>query len=334
MIIVIIGASHWHLDLYLVPMLEVPGVTVVGIADPNPEVVAGLMGRLGCEGDTDYQALCRRLRPDFVLALGRHVDMPDEARFLIGEGIPFALEKPCGLSVSDVEEIADLATQKGVFAAVPLVFRNGDFAGHLETLKRDGGISYASFRFVAGFPQRYRQAGCDWMLDPTLSGGGCTINLAVHFFDLAIRLLGPDVRVLSATMANHAWREKIEDFSVVTFEREGALCVVETGYLFPAPTSNFDMHYALRSSGQYTIAHDPSTVESLTDDGASQLWKTVTTNVPHYRTFVFDVVDRLRAGKAPLASLSDMVPIMRLMEDAYALAGKQTVLSPPAERAL
>lgn len=319
--IVFIGASHWHLDLYLIPLLDVPGAELVGIADPDPAVVARLTARLGCAGDTDYRALCRKLKPDFVFALGRHIDMPEEARFLIEEGIPFALEKPCGLNAADVASIAALAERKGAFASVPLVFRNGDFAQHLESLKAEGDLSYATFRFIAGFPARYRQAGCDWMLDPALSGGGCTINLAIHFFDLARNLLGDEVRVLNATMANHAWRERVEDYSVVTFERRGALCVVETGYLYPAPTSNFDMHYAVRSPQHYTIAHDMQTVESLTNDGASRIWPALTTNVPHYRTFVFDVLERVKAGRPPLASLSDMVPIMRLVDDAYAKAG-------------
>jgi predicted dehydrogenase len=319
--IVIIGASHWHLDLYLIPLLEVPGVKVVGISDPDPAVVKQLMKRLDCAGDEDFRILCRRIKPDFVLALGRHVDMPDQARFLIEEGIPFALEKPCGLNAVDVAEIAELAERANAFAAVPLVFRNGDFAEYLKGLKNEGDLSYMTFRFIAGFPARYRQAGCAWMLDPDLSGGGSTINLSVHFFDLCLTLFGPDVRVINAAMSNHAWREPIEDYSVVTFERNGAICVVETGYLFPAPTSNFDMHYAFRSPEHYVIAHDPETVESLENDGKARQWNSVTTNVPHYRTFVFDVIDRVRKGLKPRASLSDMVPVMRLIDEAYAKAG-------------
>ena len=30
-----IGASHWHLDLYLAPFLEAPGVELAGISDPT-----------------------------------------------------------------------------------------------------------------------------------------------------------------------------------------------------------------------------------------------------------------------------------------------------------
>ena len=75
--IAFIGASHWHLPLYLEPALAMPGVTIAGVADPNAQVVDALKAKLGCAGDTDYRELCRRVKPDFVIALGRHCDMPD-----------------------------------------------------------------------------------------------------------------------------------------------------------------------------------------------------------------------------------------------------------------
>jgi hypothetical protein len=36
---------------------------------------------------------------------------------------------------------------------------------------------------------------------------------------------------------------------------------------------------------------------------------------------VHDVLDRVRRGRPPLARIADMVPIMRLIDDAYAKAG-------------
>ena len=70
-----------------------PGAQVAGISDPDPGVVAALSERLDCSGDIDFRALCRKTKPDFVFALGRHSDMVEQARFLIEEGIAFALEK-------------------------------------------------------------------------------------------------------------------------------------------------------------------------------------------------------------------------------------------------
>jgi predicted dehydrogenase len=177
-----------------------------------------------------------------------------------------------------------------------------------------------SFRFIAGFPQRYRDAGCAWMLDPALSGGGCTINLAPHFLDLALALMGPDVTVHQAALSNAAWHERIEDYSCVTLARGADRCVIETGYLFPAPTSTFDMHYAIRTPARYIVAHDPGTIEVVDTGGRRERRAMLTTNVPHYATFMSDTIARLRGGQPPLASLADMVPVMRLVDAAYAKA--------------
>ena len=112
------GVSHWHTVFYLEPLLEMPQVEVVGIADPDPLVVARYRERLGCAGDTDFRELCRRERPDFVFALGRHCDMAATARFLIEEGIPFAIEKPAGRNAVEGAERAALAEKRNAFAAV------------------------------------------------------------------------------------------------------------------------------------------------------------------------------------------------------------------------
>jgi predicted dehydrogenase len=315
-----IGASHWHLPLYLDPLLEIPGVSVVGVSDPNEARIRALADRLGCVGDRDFRELCRSVRPDFVFALGRHVDMPDQARFLIAERIPFAIEKPCGLSEADVASIAEQASRAGAFAAVPLVFRNGEFATLLREEASRGGAQYATFRFIAGFPARYLEAGCDWMLDPALSGGGCTINLGVHFLDLCLALMGPEVEVSQAEMSNAGWSYPIEDYSAVTLKRGGQICIIETGYIYPGPTSTFDMHFAMRTPFRYMIAHDPETVELIDTSGDRNRRAMPTTNVPQYKTFVEDVLERVRRDAPPLAALSDMVPVMRLVDAAYAKA--------------
>lgn len=62
--------------------------------------------------------MCARLRPDFVFALGRHSDMAEEARYLIAERIPFAMEKPCAVTQADAHDIAARAAAANVFAAV------------------------------------------------------------------------------------------------------------------------------------------------------------------------------------------------------------------------
>jgi predicted dehydrogenase len=315
----LIGVSHWHQTLYLAPMAALPDAAVVGVSDPDPAAAQAWAERLGCEGSPDFRDLCDRLRPDFVFALGRHCDMADEARYLIEAGIPFALEKPCGMDSSELRDLVARAETKGAFAAVPLVFRNGELLQALRELDPGDGFQHMAFRFIAGFPARYLQADCAWMLDPATSGGGPTINLAPHFFDLCRLLMGEDAKVAAAMMSNAAWGYGIEDYSAVVLSTRRGLCTVETGYLFPAPTSTFDLHYAIRSKSNYCVVHDPQALEVFDNDGRSSVRRVSCTNVPHYRDFVHDVLARVRADQPPLASLAEMLPVMELVEQAYAL---------------
>jgi len=320
-----IGASHWHLPLYLEPALALPGLTLAGIADPDPVRAAALGARYSCAFDRDFRALCRREKPDFVFALGRHADMPDQAEFLIAEGIPFALEKPCGVNVEQVQGIAALAAARGAFCAVPLVFRNGDFFRLLQDMAaEDGGVQHMAFRFIAGFAQRYIDAGCGWNLDPALAGGGCMLNLGVHFIDIVQTLWGEAARPTSAHFSNAAWGHAVEDYGNIAFAGPGgAIAQVETGYLYPAPTSNFDLHFALRTPRHYVVVQDPETVLVTANDGARRVIRTHTTNVGQYPPFVADVLDRARRGAPPLAGLEAMLPVMRLAEAGYALGGRR-----------
>ena len=319
-----IGISHWHQTLYIEPALELPDVAIVGVSDPDARIATSWAERLGCAGFEDFRDLCEAVRPDFVFALGKHSDMADEARCLIDLGIPFALEKPCGVSSAELRDLVQRSAAKGAFAAVPFVFRNGELVRELQETNRGDGFQNISFRFIAGFPSRYQQAGCDWMLLRETSGGGSTLNLSVHFFDLCRVLMGQDARVAAAVMSNAAWGHEIEDYSAVVLTTGQGLCTVETGYLFPAPTSAFDLHYSVRSRDKYYVIHDARTMEVFDNSGTSEMKQVSSTNVPHYRDFVHDVLDRVRQGREPLASLADMLPVMELAEQAYAICHELT----------
>ena len=112
--------------------------------------------------------MCAQLRPDFAFALGRHCDMAEEARFLIGQEIPFAMEKPCGISSAEVHDIAARAAQAGVFAAVPFVLRYCPLIETIREVAAGEALQYIVFKFVGGMVDRYHQQRVPWMLDRAL----------------------------------------------------------------------------------------------------------------------------------------------------------------------
>ena len=283
----------------------------------------------GCLAETDLARLIDRARPGLAFVLGRHADMPGYAHTLIEAGVPFVLEKPGGTRPEVLQELADAARAAGVYASVPLVFRSSGFMAAVRDLLADEPAVYAAFKFIAGLPDRYLQNGCGWMLDRQLAGGGVLTNLGIHFLDLLREILGPDLALERAEFAHFAGLGDVEDFADVSVTAGNARGKVETGYLYPAPTGVFDMHFSIRTARHYVTATGPGSIEITTLDGRQTRREATTTNMEIYPDYVRDVVRQVREGAPPIAGLDDLVPLTRLIADAYARGG----LPPPSSDA-
>jgi predicted dehydrogenase len=316
-----IGVSHWHIPLYLDPARALPGTEVVGVSDPSAALAGAVAARAGCPAFTDEDALLDRTRPDFAFVLGRHCDMAASARRLIARGIPFAIEKPCGLDSAEIADLAQRAAAAPVFAAVPFVFRDSRLFDTIRETAAGDAFHYLAFKFIAGSHDRYRAADCHWMLERKTAGGGCMLNLGVHFIDLARVLFGPGpLDVIGAAMSNAIDGLDVEDHGMVLLRAGAAMASVETGYTFPAAHMRFDQHFSLRTARHYFVVRDAETLEIYDLAHNRAVVPAPATNVPYYPGFVRDVVARAADGRPPVAGLADMLAAMRLIEAAYAAA--------------
>lgn len=330
--VAIIGAAHWHFPNYAKALLELPTVRIVGVADPDTDVARRRALEVGTTWTTDYREICVPGKVDFAVALGRHCDMAEQGQHLIDAGIPFAMEKPCGLNAAEVGALARLARENGSFVAVPLVWRQSDFISFVAETAAGDRFEYLSLRIVSGHPDRYPQSGNPWMLDPALAGGGSTVNLGVHLIDL-FRVLagGAAVEVESASMSNAAFGLPIEDWSALVLRAGSARCVAESGFLFPAPTGRYDMRFTIKTDRHYILA-DPESTVVLDPAGGRVEARTLAANEPTYRAFVHDTLDRYRRDVPPIADLEDMEIVMRAVDRAYALAPLETPSDRPTPR--
>src|SRR5258706_1409355 len=144
-----IGVSHWHIPLYLDPALALADVEIVGVSDPSQVAADAVAARAGCPAFTDERALLDRTRPEFVFVLGRHCDMAASARELIARGIPFAIEKPCGMGSAEVADLARRAEPAGVFVAVPVVFRDSLLFNTIRETAAGEPFHYLALQVVA-----------------------------------------------------------------------------------------------------------------------------------------------------------------------------------------
>lgn len=314
------GVSHWHAPMYYVPATRLPRVEIVGVEDPDPRVAETVGRELNVTGFTDHRELVAKTRPDLVFVFGRHCDMPDVAGALIDEGVPFIVEKPGGLTAAQVAAVRDRARAKGVYAGTGFNFRVSDFFRRVTEVVGDHPVTHASFRYIAGGPYRYRQAGCAWMLDPAQSGGGSTINLSVHFIDMFRALTRTRPAEVAALLGNFTWQLPIEDYSSMILRAPSSVCTIETGYTFPAAHHGvFDLRFSIRTTRHYIIARSDNVLEiRRAGDGQLEACQTEMSNMHWYPTFVTESIDRFAKGQPPVVGLDDLVAVMQVVDAAFA----------------
>jgi predicted dehydrogenase len=319
--VAMIEVSHWHAPMYA-EALSAMNATVAAVSDRDSAAAGRLADRLRCRAFTSYDGMLREVRPDFVFAFGHHREMPAIARTLIRERIPFAMEKPMGTCARDVEDIERLAAENGIFVAVPFVLRYSPVKDALNDLQNEGRfgmVTNAYFRFIAGPPSRYLEAGSPWLLDPVESGGGCTINLGVHFIDLFLSLIEPSrVTSVFALPSRMKYAAAVEDFSTVVMTAEnGAVCTVETGYAYPSdPAHSRHIEYCLTTTKGYLEVREGA-LSWAGHDGSRFEREISTNNDLFYPLFIRRTLDDVSSGRRPAASCSHMARVMRVIDAVY-----------------
>ena len=322
----LIEVGHWHSPFYYAK-LSSQGIAVAAVSDHTPAVAERVARELGCPGYTDYEQMVEREKPDFVLAFGRHSEMAGIARYLLDRKIPFGMEKPLGLSSAEVGPLAEQARRQGAFVAVPFTFRATPWARKIRELEAPGSdFSFLSFRFMTGPVSRYYTAGCEWILTRAGAGGGCTLNLGIHFTDLFVHLTGKPAKRRWASMNSRTNRTDVEDYSLVIMEAaDGTACRIETGYPLPGGAKGRALECVLRGGQGYYEVREEEMLWVDTDAQAHHI-PGPTDQTHFYAFFVKDCLDALREGRRPVADIEDNLAALELVEAAYRAARTKQVV--------
>lgn len=320
-----IEVSHWHSlhdAAYLRHLVAMPDVSLVGVQDGD----AGLARKRAAEvGNppvfTDYHQMLKETKPDFVMALGRHRQMARIAHDLLDQGYPFLMEKPMGVNADEVQSIAEKATRLKGFAAVPLSQRYQPFAIRARQLLaegRFGPVSHIYIRINRPGPARYPGWDCAWMLDPAEAGGGCLRNLGPHGFDIFLYLTGEEAHVTGAQLSRRAHDQRVEDYaSVLLRSAGGILGTIEVGNGFPRVGTDGEWKIA----GRDAILTVKDGAMKLATASGDEITKGTEIETPYF-TAVRDALDAWKRGAPPPISVHDCLRAVRLIDQAYALAGR------------
>ena len=320
-----IGVGHWHSlfdAAYLKTLARMLEVRLVGVQDRDAAMAAQRAAQVGDPpAFTDYREMLAKTRPDFVLVLGRHSEMAGVAHFLLDEGYPFLIEKPVGLNAREVQGVADKAAAKRAFAAVPLFQRFQPFVSHARRMLAEGAfgpVSHFYFRSNRPSSARYVAWGAPWMLDPAAAGGGCLRNIGLHGIDAFHFLTGEDAQVTGVQMSSRALGERVEDYATLLLRTaSGVLGTIEVGNTFPGKGADAEWKLAGRDA---LLAGRDGSLRCTTAAGEQDLGAQPAEPLPVIA--VRDALARWQSGEPPAAGIEDCCRAMRLVDEAYHIAGR------------
>src|SRR6266851_4810095 len=300
-----IEVGHWHSlfdAAYLRHLVKMPDVTLVAVQDSDGALARKRAAEVGNpQVFTDYVRMLEETKPDFVMALGRHRQM---AR-----------------SADEVQSVAEKAARTGVYAAVPLSQRYQPFAIRARELLaagRFGPLSHIYVRVNRPGPARYPAWDSGWMLDPAEAGGGCLRNLGPHGLDIFLHLTGEDARVTGAQISYRAHGQRVEDYaSVLLRSGSGVLGTVEVGNGFPRVGTDGEWKIA----GRDAILTVKDNVMKLATAEGDEVTPGTEIAAPYYTT-IRDALDCWQRGAPPPVGVADCARAVRLIDQAYALAGR------------
>lgn len=180
-------------------ILEAGAAEAAGIAEIHPAAAEQAM-RLAPNA-----ALCPGLNELLALNLdGIVIATPsalhaEQVRRSLEAGLAVFCQKPLGRNASEVESVVQAARTASRLLSVDLSYRETRVAQSIRTLVAKGELGKI-YAVDLVFHNAY---GPDkpWFYDPTLSGGGCVMDLGIHLVDLALWVLGfPAVDAVASTL--------------------------------------------------------------------------------------------------------------------------------------
>ncbi|OII18870.1 oxidoreductase [Curtobacterium sp. MCBA15_013] len=305
---VVLGAAHWHAPLYRAGLAR--RFTVIAVQDANIDAARAYAAPLDAPAMTSVDDALAAGHVDVAFVFSPHDEMLAVSWTLIGQRTPFVIEKPAGLHVDDVREIAAAARRSDVPVTVPLVQRGAP----VDTwLRQAGEIAYERMAFIAGPPARYEHNGNPWMLELARSGGGSLMNLGPHFVDMTVQHIGRPDNVVRRQSASLHHTEVDDHATMVLSTKDGREAIVEVGYAFPeSPLKRYCSFTAAGSDGFASV--DTNGAASFTDNDGNT--RTATLNVdsdPLYDVFVTAVADTLADGFAGLTTLAELLTTMAII---------------------
>jgi UDP-N-acetylglucosamine 3-dehydrogenase len=301
----VMGSNHARV------LSEMPGVKLVGVADPDRKRCDQVAERLGCAVFEDAEALLRHGVDAVTIAAPTHLHR-DIAVDCAARGIHIMVEKPIAPTVEEARAIVAAARRSGVTLMVGHVERFNPAVQSIKRAIKDQDILSIAITRVGPFP-------------PRMSNVGVVIDLAVHDIDL-IRWFTESEIIEIQPQTSSAVAER-EDIALLQFRTaSGVLAHINTNWLTPFKART--IHVATRD--KYLIG-DLLTLQvtecfGFQPDGSYSMRHLSVGYAEPLRSELQAFLTAIRGGEAPVVTGDEAVASLEVAIRCLDARGTQSVL--------
>ena len=241
--IAVLSGWHVHAEEYGRAALDNPDTELVAVWDDDEERGRGLASQLGVEHTPDLKALLAREDLDGVTVTSATTAHRDLLGQVIAAGKHIFTEKLLAPTVAECDELIAAAEQAGIALTVSLPrLAHGYTLAVREILDsgRLGRLTYSRVRLAHGGSIQ------DWLparfYDPAGAIGGAFADLAAHPVYLTQLILGTEVASVRASYTDMTGRGVEDNATVTVTTPDGAIGVIETGFVSPVSPFSIEIH--------------------------------------------------------------------------------------------
>jgi len=251
--VAIAGLTHGHAEGFFRSLRGRSDVRVVGVSEPDAELLKKYAGRHGLAQEvlfTDLATMLDRVKPEAVAAFSSTFDHPTIVEACAARKIPVMMEKPLAVSVEHGLRIQKAAARSGIPVIVNYETTWYRSHGALKKLVDQGTLGPVRKVVAMDGHQGPKEIGVGpeffgWLTDPVKNGAGALFDFGCYGANLMTWLMG-NARPVAVTAVTQQIKPEIyarvDDEATIVIEYPKAQAIVEASWNWPFNRKDLEVY--------------------------------------------------------------------------------------------
>jgi predicted dehydrogenase len=260
----IVGLVHGHVHGFLQQSLHSPEIVIVGVAEPDRQLLAQNAKRYAFDQSmlfTDLEEMLEKAHPQAVLVYTNTFDHRRVVEICARHGVHVMMEKPLAVSLDDA-----LAMEKAAHAAKIHVLVNYETSWYRSNhaaydLVHDGALGEVRKVVIHDGHNGPKEINVEpeflaWLTDPRLNGGGALFDFGCYGADLMTWLMNGE-RPLTVTAVTQQIKpeiySRVDDEATIVLTYPKAQAIVQASWNWPFGRKDMEVYgrtgYAITVAG-------------------------------------------------------------------------------------